>query len=417
MDVMRETLLPRDEQDVADAVATAFARHQTLEVVGAGSKRAFGRATAADAVLDVSALTGVTLYEPEELVLSARCGTPVREIEDLLAARGQMLAFEPMDLGPVLGGAPRAGTLGGLFAVNIAGPRRISAGGVRDHALGLRAVSGRGELFKAGGRVVKNVTGYDLPRLFAGAFGTLGVATEITLKVLPRPETECTLLVPHLSPHRAAEAMSAAMGSPCEVSGAAFAPAGVAGRMPGLDARDTVALRLEGVAPSVQARRDLLLRVLAPFGGAEILDADASAALWRSVRDAAPFAAQDTGGDTGAFTGAFIGALWRLSTAPTAGPPLAARLADTLGAETYCDWAGGLIWLALPDADAAADQVRAALAPHGGHATLVRATAAERARVAVFQPLDGALAALTERVKASFDPAGVLNPGRMQRTL
>ncbi|WP_454918930.1 glycolate oxidase subunit GlcE [Xanthobacter sediminis] len=398
---MSETLSARDEQDVADAVAAAFGRRRTLDVVGSGSKRALGRPAAADAVLDVSALSGVTLYEPEELVLAARCGTPHRDIEDMLAARGQMLAFEPMDTGPLLGGPAGAGTLGGLLAVNLSGPRRISAGAARDHALGLRAVSGRGEIFKAGGRVVKNVTGYDLPRLFAGAFGTLGVATEITLKVLPRPETECTVLVPGLAPARAAEAMSAAMGSSCEVSGAAYAPAAVAGRMPGLTAADAVALRLEGVAPSVSARRDMLLRVLAPFGAAEILEAAASTALWRSVRDAAPFAGQ---GER---------ALWRISTAPTAGPPLAARLSAELGAEACCDWAGGLVWLALPGADAAADKVRAALAPHGGHATLIRASAAERTRAAVFQPLDGALAALTQRVKASFDPGGVLNPGRM----
>lgn len=398
---MTETLLARDEQDVADAVAAAFGRRRTLDIVGAGSKRALGRPVAADAVLDVSALSGVTLYEPEELVLAARCGTPRRDIEDMLAARGQMLAFEPMDTGPLLGVAAEAGTLGGLIAVNLSGPRRISAGAARDHALGVRAVSGRGEVFKAGGRVVKNVTGYDLPRLFAGAFGTLGIATEITLKVLPRPQTECTMLVCGLSPARAAEAMSAAMGSSSEVSGAAHAPAAVAGRLPGLGAADTVMLRLEGVAPSVRARRDMLARVLGPFGAVEMLEAGASAALWRAVRDAAPFA------------GPGARALWRISTAPMAGPALAAQLSAALGAEAYCDWAGGLVWLCLPGEDPAADAVRAALAPYGGHATLIRASAAERARARVFQPLDGALAALTQRVKASFDPGGVLNPGRM----
>lgn len=400
-DTRTQAQRPRDEQEAAQMVAAAAAGGRTLAVTGAGSKHALGRPAAADTALDLSALTGVTLYEPEELVLSARCGTPLADIEDMLSARGQMLAFEPMDPGPVLGGPARAGTLGGTFAVNLSGPRRLSAGSLRDHALGVRAVSGRGEVFKAGGRVVKNVTGYDLPRLLAGAFGTLGVATEITLKVLPRPETECTLLVPGLAPARAAQAMSAAMGAPCEVSGAAHLPAPVAARLPGLQGNGAVALRLEGVEPSVRARRETLARALAPFGPAETLASEPSAALWRAVRDALPFA------------GGGARPLWRISTAPMAGPPLAARLADELGGEAFCDWAGGLAWLELAGPDSAAARVRAALAPHGGHATLLRATAAERARTAVFQPPQGALAALAARVKASFDPAGVLNPRRM----
>lgn len=397
---MTEPLFARDEQDVVEAVAAACASASPLEIAGTSSLRALGR-LCAGRVLDVSALSGVTLYEPEELVLSARCGTPRRDIEDMLAESGQMLAFEPLDLGPVLGTAPRAGTVGGLFAVNLSGPRRLSAGSARDHALGLRAVSGRGELFKAGGRVVKNVTGYDLPRLFSGAFGTLGVATEITFKVLPRPETEQTLLLHALAPARAAEALSAAMGSSCEVSGAAFMPAAVAARLPGLSARDTVALRLEGVAPSVAARREMLRQALSPFGPTDVLETDASAPLWRALRDVEPFA------------GPSACALWRISTAPMAGPVLAARLCAELDGEAFCDWAGGLIWLSLPSEAAWAERVRAVLAPEGGHATLIRATAAERAKTAVFQPLDGALAALTRRVKDSFDPTGVLNRGRM----
>lgn len=391
-------LTARDEQDVAQAIAAAAGARRTLEITGRGAKRALGRPIAADGVLDVSALSGILLYEPEELVVCARCGTPVADLEAMLEQSGQMLAFEPMDLAPVLGAT--GGTVGGMLAVNFAGPRRLSAGAVRDHVLGLKAVSGRGEIFKAGGRVVKNVTGYDLPRLFAGAFGTLGVATEITLKVLPRPETRLTLLLSGLGPDAAAAAMSAAMGSSCEVSGAAYAPAAVAARLPGLDPQDTVMLRLEGVGPSVRARRDMLRAVLGPARLDE-RDEVASLPLWRAVRDVLPFAAPG-------------GVLWRISTPPMAGPRLAARLTDQLGGEALCDWAGGLIWLALPGPDPAATAVRAALAPHGGHATLVRADAAQRAACAVFQPQEPALAALTARVKASFDPAGVLNPGRMQ---
>lgn len=399
---MSDIIAARDEQEVAEAVRTALGAGKTLDVRGHGSQQALGRPSQTDLTLDLSALSGVTLYEPEELVLSARAGTPRADIEEMVAARGQMLAFEPMDTGPLLGGTAGRGTIGGMFAVNLAGPRRISHGAVRDHALGIKAVSGRGEPFKSGGRVVKNVTGYDLPRLMAGAFGTLCIATEITLKVLPRPPMEETVIARVASPAEAAAALSAAMGSSCEVSGAAFLPEGVAGRLPGLSGSPAlVALRMEGVPPSVSARRAMLLKVLAGIGRAEVLETETSRPLWQAVRDVIPFA------------GSGERAVWRLSTQPKAGPELAAKLAADLGGEAYCDWAGGLIWLCLPGEAAHADDVRAALAPFGGHATLIRASAAERARTAVFQPLDGALAALTKRVKESFDPGLVLNPGRM----
>ncbi|MEP9349739.1 glycolate oxidase subunit GlcE [Xanthobacter sp. KR7-225] len=401
-DTSGDIITPYDEAGVADAVRAARAERKSLEIAGRGTLRSLGRPVQTARTLDLSQLAGVTLYEPEELVLSARPGTARAEIEEMLAARGQMLAFEPADLGPLLGGDAGAGTFGGMFCVNLSGPRRISHGAVRDHALGARAVSGQGEIFKSGGRVVKNVTGYDLPRLLCGAFGTLAVITEITLKVLPRPATQESVLVAGLSPARAGEAMSAAMGSSCEVSGAAFLPADVAARVPGLaGAADAVVFRLEGVAPSVTARRAMLLKVLAPFGAGAVIAEEASVALWRAVRDAAPF--WGTGGR----------AVWRISTTPTGGPLLGAALSRALGAQTYCDWAGGLVWACLPGAESHADAVRAALAPFGGHATLIRAEAAERARVPVFQPQAPTLAALSGRVKESFDPARVLNPGRM----
>lgn len=398
---MPETISISDEAGLAAAITDAVGAGIRLDVRGTGTKQGLGRAAQAERTLDLSALSGVSLYEPDELVLSARAGTPLREIDALLDGASQMLAFEPMDSGPLFGLPEGGGTIGGLFACNLSGPRRLSHGAVRDHALGIRAVSGRGEVFKSGGRVMKNVTGYDLPRLLAGSMGTLAVLGEITLKVLPRPETEETLLVFGLDPAAAARAMSAAMGSACEVSGAASLPAEIVatrGEVPG--DRAVVALRLEGFAPSVKARRAMLVSVLMPFGAVEVLEAPASRDLWRMVRDALPFA------------GTGERAVWRISTAPTAGPLLGRALSEALGATTYCDWAGGLVWALMPADAARAEAVRAALAPHGGHATLIRATAAERAG-AVFQPLDGSLAALTRRVKASFDPRGVLNPGRM----
>jgi glycolate oxidase FAD binding subunit len=397
---LTDHLKPRDAKDVEAAVQWALAEGKTLEIVGAGSKRGIGRAAQWDLSLDLSGLTGVTLYEPEELVLSARAGTPIAEIETLLAANNQELAFEPMDYGPLLGGTPGTGTIGGVLAANLSGPRRIKAGAARDHFLGFTAVSGRGETFKSGGRVVKNVTGYDLCKVLAGSYGTLAAMTDVTVKVLPRAETEQTLLLLGLDDARAAQAMSVAMGSSNDVSGAAHLPANVAARVTeaGQAGVAVTALRLEGVAPSVAHRRQALETLLKSFRALASLDETASRALWKAVRDVTPFAKDDR-------------VLWRISAAPARGHEVAAAIGE--GAEYCYDWAGGLIWLALPwSQDGGAARVRAAVAGDG-HATLVRAPAALRASVPVFEPQEPALAALTKRVKESFDPKSVLGPGRM----
>src|SRR5262245_56625815 len=267
---MADALKPRDAKDVEAAVQWALAEGKALELAGQGSKRAIGRPAQTDLTLDLSPLAGVTLYEPEELVLSAKAGTPIAEIEMLVASKGQQLAFEPMDCGAVLGGAAGRGTIGGAQAANLSGPRRIKAGAARDHFLGFSAVSGRGETFKSGGRVVKNVTGYDLCKVLAGSWGTLAAMTDITIKVLPRPETEATVLIRGLAPARAVEAMTAAMGSACDVSGAVHLPAEAAARIPEIAGMGgaVTALRLEGFAPSVVHRRGTLVALMQPFGEA-----------------------------------------------------------------------------------------------------------------------------------------------------
>ena len=247
---MTDTLKPRDAKEVEDAVRWALGNDKALELVGQGSKRAIGRPSQTDLTLDLSGLSGVTLYEPEELVLSAKAGTPLAEIETLLDENNQQLAFEPMDYGPLLGGAAGQGTIGGAIAANLSGPRRIKAGAARDHFLGVTAVTGRAETIKSGGRVVKNVTGYDLCKLFAGSWGTLAAMTDITVKVLPKAETEATVLVEGLDDARACAAMAAAMGSACDVSGAAHLPDHVASYFDGLPKPEAAtALRLEGFAP------------------------------------------------------------------------------------------------------------------------------------------------------------------------
>jgi len=401
---MTDALKPRDRKDVEDAVRWALAEGKTFEVVGRGSKRALGRPSQSDLTLDLSGLVGVTLYEPEELVLSAKVGTPIADIEALAESKGQQLAFEPMDYGPVLGFAANAGSLGGVLATNLSGPRRIKAGAARDHFLGVGAVSGRGEAFKSGGRVVKNVTGYDLCKVLAGSFGTLAAMTEATIKVLPAPETEATVLLTGLDDVAASRAMSTAMASACDVSAAAHLPRDVAARLPALSGSSAAtSFRLEGVAPSVEHRKETLMKLLKTFGAAEQLASGQSHVLWRSVRDAIPFA---TGNQWGGWP------LWRISTAPTRGVELAAGLPGE--AQFFYDWAGGLVWAAMPPSDdAGAGIVCAAAVATGGHATLVRAPAAVRASIDVFQRQGGPLAAVTRRVKESFDPKGVLNPGRM----
>jgi glycolate oxidase FAD binding subunit len=404
---MSEDLRPRDTAEVEQAVQWAVAEAKTLEVMGRGSKRTIGRAAQWDVTLDLSGLSGITLCEPAELVLSAKAGTPLAEVETLLASNAQELAFEPLDYGPLLGVSPGSATMGGVIAANLSGPRRVKAGAARDHFLGVTAVSGRGEIFKSGGRVVKNVTGYDLCKLLAGSWGTLAAMTEVTVKTLPRAETEETLLLLARDDAAAAQAMTAAMGSFADVSGAAYLPAGPASRIDELSALGSgvAALRLEGVAPSVAHRKDLLAKLLAGFGKLESLSGTASRALWRAVRDVAPFAA---GGPLGERY------VWRISTAPARGVDVGRKLRETAQAESFYDWAGGLVWAALPPADdAGAADLRAIVGAAGGHATLIRAPAAVRAKVDVFEPQNPVLAALTKRVREGFDPRGVLNAGRM----
>jgi len=404
---MNDILKPRDAAEVEQAVQWALAEGKTLELVGHGTKRAIGRAAQWDATLDLSGLSGVTLYEPEELVLSAKAGTSLAAIEALVAASKQQLAFEPMDYTAVLGTAAGAGTIGGVIAANLSGPRRIKAGAARDHFLGVSAVSGRGETFKSGGRVVKNVTGYDLCKLLAGSWGTLAAMTDVTIKTLPHAETEETVLVRNLDDGTASKVMAAAMGSFGDVSAAAHLPAAVAARIveTATVQAAVTAFRLEGVAPSIAQRKSVLEQLLAPFGELGTLGEAPSRALWRAVRDVTPFAAAGAAGSRD---------LWRISTAPSHGTEVGRMLVEEAAAELLYDWAGGLVWAALPASnDARAPLVRATVATAGGHATLIRAPTAVRATVEVFAPEAPPLAALTTRVRQGFDPQRVLNAGRM----
>jgi glycolate oxidase FAD binding subunit len=398
------TFTPSTPDEVLAAVRWAVAEEAPLEIVGHGSKRGIGKPLQAEHTLDLSKLAGVTLYEPEELVLSARAGTPMAEIQKLLADNGQEFAFEPIDYGPLLGGKPGRGTIGGALAANLAGPRRIKAGASRDHVLGIHAVSGRGEAYKSGGRVVKNVTGYDLSKGLAGSWGTLAVATDVTFKVLPAAETETTLAVRDLDDERMATALAVAMGSSCEVSGAAHLPEGVAEKViaGALGGQPATLLRVEGFGPSVAYRVGKLKDLLKGASTIDEIAADQSRTLWGDIRDCMPFADGTQK------------PVWRVSIAPSEGWKLALALRMEAPASAFFDWQGGLVWLRMEGDDPEADLIRRLVQKcGGGHATLIRAPLAWRNSVAVFEPQPAALAALSGRLKAEFDPKGILNPGRM----
>jgi glycolate oxidase FAD binding subunit len=407
-----DTLKVRDAADVEQVVRSAIANEQPLEIVGHGSKRQVGQPMATNALLDLSALNAVTSYEPNELIVTVQAGAPVSDVLSLIDSKNQQFAFEPVNTAALLGTAD-IGTIGGMIGVGLAGPRRIKAGGARDHLLGAHAVSGFGDSFKTGGKVVKNVTGYDLCKLLAGSWGTLAVMTEVTLKVMPRPESEHTLVLRGLDDVAANRAMTAALGSPYDVTGAAHLPNsalrasadGLAGL--GSQQQALTLLRLEGIAASVAHRAVSLGKMLAPFGAVEMVDDAASAATWASVRDVKPFAAN---GALGAWP------VWRIVCPPASGGALGQQLARDTGGDVIYDWGAGLIWLALPPKpDAQAAVVRARVDAAGGHATLLRAPEDVRRNVDVFQPQQAALAALGERVRRSFDPKHILNRGRMRR--
>lgn len=411
---MDHAFAPESAEEAREIVAEALAAGTALDISGTGSKRAMGRPLDLAHRLSVSRLSGVSLYEPEELVLRAGPGTPMAQIALRLEQHGQMLAFEPPDLGPLFGEPPGTGTLGGAITCNLAGPRRVKSGAARDHFLGVEAVSGRGELFRSGGRVVKNVTGYDLCKLMAGSWGTLGVMTEVTVKVLPAPERTRTVLVACHDAARALRAMTSALSSPNDVSAAAWLPAKIAAAsavsyVAGAGAA-LCALRVEGIGASVAARCEALRTLLAPFGAVEELHTHNSKTLWAELRDVAPFA-PDPAAD---LAHAHPPAVWRVSLPPTAAPAFVDAVTGALDADFFLDWGGGLAWVAVKGADdGGAAAIRSAIPPGGGHATLFRGPDALRLAVPVFQPESPGVVTLTKRLKEAFDPHGILNPGRM----
>ena len=390
-------------------LAQLGAQNVAVEIVGAGSKRTIGHPVQAAEIITTASLRGITLYEPTELVMAARAGTPVSQIEVELASRGQMLPFEPLDYGPTLASPPGLQTIGAVFATNNSGARRISVGSARDHLIGLRAVNGRAEIFKSGGRVMKNVTGYDVARALTGSWGTLAVMTEVTFKVAPLPDDIATLVYTGLPEDLAVELMSLAMGTPYEVSGTVHLTAKHASRLatPPLGGRATsmTALRIENFMKSVRYRKGRLMEALKTYGEPMELDLEASLSFWGEMRRMASLPFSDD-------------ILWRVSTSPRKAVDLVATLRRHMPVEATYDWSGGLVWIEIPDcADAGAADIRRAVAIAGGHATLIRARETVRREVEVFQPQAPALERLSLGLKQVFDPQGLLNPGRMYQTI
>jgi glycolate oxidase FAD binding subunit len=383
---------PESEADLAEIVRMA---EGPLLIQGGGTKLGMLRPVQAARSLSIRNLTGVTLYAPKELVFGARAGTPLVEVERVLAAEGQHLIAEPPDYSALLG-ADGVQTLGGVVATNLSGPRRVAWGAMRDHVLGMRAVDGNGQVIRSGGRVLKNVTGLDICKLLTGSHGTLGVMTEITLKVLPAPEASGSVLLRGLEVAAGVAALSAALGSPYGVSGAAFLPEGLDGMAGG----SLTLVRIEDFADSVRYRLGRLVADLAGHGAGEVLPEAESRAAWAAVRDAAvlPVAAGE--------------AVWRVSVRPSRGPGILAAAAAQ-GCRGYLDWGGGLVMLAGPAREAVHRAIGAAVAQAGGVWTLLRAPEPMRAVVDVVPAEAAALAAIARRVKAVMDPRGILNPGRM----
>lgn len=395
-------LIPQSEIEAAAMIRAHAEKAVPLAISGGGTRACLGNAVLGAAELRSTGLTGIVTYNPAEMVLTARAGTPLAYIESAISVHGQSLAFEPADHRGMMGtmGQP---TVGGVFATNTSGPRRFTAGAARDHLLGVRFVNGHGEVIKAGGRVMKNVTGLDLVKLMAGSHGTLGLLTEVTFKVLPQPKTAVTIVVSGLEDAEAAKAMAEAMALSVEVSGAAHLPETVRSRFIGGALKDGPAtvLRLEGIEASVAVRADKLATALASHGPVSRLDPEQTAWLWREIRDVHPYA---DGTER---------PLWRVSVAPSEGWKLVAALRLEAGIDAFYDWQGGLVWMRM-EADPEADLLRRYVkAAGGGHATLVRARSSVRAGVSAFEPLSPAVALLSERVREKFDPRGIFNPGRM----
>jgi len=378
------------ESDVVEAVRAARARHRTLEILGAGTKRSFGRVTECDETLDVSGLSGVVSYEPSELVITVLPGTPVADIVALLAQKNQRLGFEPADWGALLGALPGKATIAGVLSADTNGAASVRHGRARDSMLGIRAVNGLGEAYKAGGKVVKNVTGFDLPKLFCGAMGTLGVLTEVTLRVFPKPEQAWVFAVRDVSSPDGFAILRRIWQSPLEATALSYVPASAPLRALGYVGEGAALIRLEGTDAALKEKR-AMLQAIAPQA--------------QEMNAPEAFAAIANGG---AFVTQSLD-VWRAFVPPSEAAKIVSAAAPPVW---LADNAGGVLWIGLPPGSDGT-RLRQTCEAVGGHAVLLRASEETRSHIAVFARETKPRMALTRSVKAAFDPLGLFNPGRM----
>ncbi len=398
-------LQPKSTEEVRKAVITALTDNFTLEIVGGGSKRGYGGPIESDKCLSTSSLSGILEYLPNELVLTARAGTELNLINEVLKENGQELSFEPPDWGPLLDNIAANPTIGGTIAANLSGPRRFTSGAARDHLLGLEMVTGRGEIIRTGGKVVKNVTGYDLCKLLAGSFGTLGVITEISIKVQPAAEKVRTILIKNLTDLDGIKLMSEVLGFSYGINGAAFLPKSVVGKSTVDYLRNigasALALRIEGFADSVLVRCQELRERLRGFGDIEELHYKNSRVFWKEIADVSFFHS----------TGKF---LWKVLMPPASGAAFVHKLRSQLSFNHFFDWGGGLVWVQMSEdyKGIEASLIRSVAKEFGGQGILVRGSASQQSLASNFEPLDPDLALLSKKIKEAFDPQYILNPGR-----
>ncbi|MCG8490000.1 MAG: FAD-binding protein [Sneathiellales bacterium] len=396
--------LVENESQIKEALDWALAGGKSLSLAGNSTKESLGRPIQADAELNLSSLSGIELYEPAELVMQAKAGTRLSDIEAVLKQSGQKLAFQPPDYGPLLGGQEGQGTIGGIFSANLSGSERIKAGAARDHLLGVKGFSGRGEAFQTGSRVMKNVTGYDLCKLVCGSYGTIALCTDLTFKVLPKGEKARTILIFGLAEKKAVEVMRNGLSSRHEVSAAAYLPGKIAAETD-IDhvsrAQSSVtALRVEGPGPSAEYRCATLRKEFDAEGPQDELHGHNSEKFWKFTSDVRPFLGQGT--------------IWKVSIPPASSPAYIDKVKQACpGIEYYFDWGGGLVWLKVPEEMENGGETFVRNFPDGGHATLIRGNILLRNTISPFQPQDPVMTLLMEKVRAGFDPKGIFNPGRM----
>ena len=396
-------LYPDTLESLQNMVAEALAEETALKIEGCGTLDGVGRPVNAQKCISMKNYTGIIDYDPAELVLVARAGTRLREVEELLASENQLLAFEPPHFNSLyedVNAQPTNQTIGGVIGAGLAGSRRISAGSARDYLLGFTAISGRAELFKSGSRVMKNVTGYDLSKLMTGSFGTLAIMDEITLKVLPAPEVAYSCIVPTSDMFAAQKIVSQIFASPVEASGGVVVPVEIAKAL-SLDIGGQGAaaiIRIEGIEISVLDRINQIRELLCKTQECFLLENQETTKLWRALCNGKPLSKSDQ--------------IWQISTPPASGPSLFKAISDRTDISGFLDWAGGLVWIA-GKSENLHDIIRTELASHGGgHATLLKADINLRQHISVFQPLPSALHALEVRVRDAFDPRHILNPNR-----